>query len=158
MPKVDELVKEISKYSSTVRLTSKALTARKLSGKMRSSILRLRLMESFISYLNPFIVINGVAAFQKTINKIIKEEGQHDTFTYMDNVTICGHDFSGHDQNLQRFLNASKKFSISFNDDKSAIAANTVCLLGYEISQGQLRPDPKRFQVQALINLTHHKT
>ena len=152
VPKVDELVQEISKYSmySTFDLKSayhqipirddeKQYTAFEACGKL------------FQFCRIPFGVTNGVAAFQRTIHNIIEEEGLQDTFAYVDNVTICGCDFSSHDRNLQRFLNAAKKYGITFNDDKSTIATNKVCLLGYEISQGQLRPDPERFQ--ALRNL-----
>ncbi|XP_055869763.1 uncharacterized protein LOC129923337 [Biomphalaria glabrata] len=152
VPKVDELVQEISKYSmySTFDLKSayhqipirddeKQYTAFEAGGKLYQ-FCRI-----------PFGVTNGVAAFQRTINTIIEEAGLQDTFAYVDNVTICGLYSISHDQNLQRFLNAAKKYGITFNNDKSAIATNKVCLLGYEISQGQLRPDPERFQ--ALRNL-----
>ena len=38
----------------------------------------------------PFGVTNGVAAFQRVMDEIILKEGVKDTFSYVDNVTVCG--------------------------------------------------------------------
>ncbi|XP_055891822.1 uncharacterized protein LOC129927331 [Biomphalaria glabrata] len=152
MPRVDELVERISNYSvfSTLDLKSayhqipikteeRPFTAFKACGKLYQ-FCRI-----------PFGVTNGVACFQRTINLIIENEKLQDTFAYVDNVTVCGHDQESHDENMQRFLDASRKYGITFNEDKSTIATDKVCLLGYEISKGLLKPDPERFQ--ALRNL-----
>ena len=38
----------------------------------------------------PFGVTNGVAVFQRAIDKLIEEEGLEHTFPYMDNITVAG--------------------------------------------------------------------
>ena len=63
----------------------------------------------------PFGVTNGVSAFQRTIDKVFKTEGLCDTFTFVDNVTICGRTKEEHDQNcpLYHFHHYSRLHSQS---------------------------------------------
>lgn len=48
----------------------------------------------------PFEVTNGVLGFQGTIDWKIKEEKLKAPFAYLDDVTVCGTDQTGHDNNL----------------------------------------------------------
>ena len=54
----------------------------------------------------PFGVTNGVAVFQRAMDKIIEEEGLNDTFSYLDNMIVAGKDQEEHDSNVQRSLEA----------------------------------------------------
>ncbi|KAA3671022.1 uncharacterized protein DEA37_0003302, partial [Paragonimus westermani] len=94
----------------------------------------------------PFGVKNGVAYFQRLINNIITTANVKDTFAYVDNVTICGEDKSGHNINYGKFLNAAKEYGLTFNEDKTTIAAHTITLLGFQITHGVIEPDPERFR------------
>ena len=38
----------------------------------------------------PFGVTNGVAVFQRAMDKMVDEEGLKDTFRYLDNITVAG--------------------------------------------------------------------
>ena len=49
----------------------------------------------------PFGVSNGVAAFQRNIKNIMKEEGLTASFAYFDNVAVCGNDIVEYDLNLK---------------------------------------------------------
>ena len=40
----------------------------------------------------PFDVINGVAFYERAMDKMIKEEGLNNIFPYLDNITIPGKD------------------------------------------------------------------
>ena len=40
----------------------------------------------------PFGVTNGVAVFQRAMDKFVDEEGLKDTFPYLDNLTVAGRD------------------------------------------------------------------
>ena len=51
---------------------------------------------------------------------------------------MCGKDEEDHDKNLQRFLDAAKKYNFTFNQDK--------CFLGYTISGGTIKPDSERLR------------
>ena len=40
----------------------------------------------------PFSVTNGVAVFQRSMDKMVDQEGLKDTFPYLDNITVAGRD------------------------------------------------------------------
>ena len=69
----------------------------------------------------PFGVTNGVACFQRIID-IIQSENLKGTYAYLDNITVCGMSQEEHDQNLERFLEAAKKYNLAFNHDKSIMS------------------------------------
>ena len=45
----------------------------------------------------PFGVTNGVPAFQREMDKLVKEEELNDIFPYLDNITVAGRDQDEHD-------------------------------------------------------------
>lgn len=92
----------------------------------------------------PFGVTNGVASFQRTIDRIVERENLLGTYPYLDDVTICGRDQSEHDENLKRFLAAAEKYNLTLNKDKCKFSLSTVSLLGYTISNKTIKPDPER--------------
>ncbi|GFY16815.1 retrovirus-related Pol polyprotein from transposon opus [Trichonephila clavipes] len=59
----------------------------------------------------PFGVTNGVACFQRVIDKIIEDEGLTLTYPFIDDVTVCGKDQKEHDDNLEKFMTVAKKIS-----------------------------------------------
>ena len=81
--------------------------------------------------------------FQRTINDIIDINKLKDTFAYVDNI---GHTQEELDLNLQRFQEIAKKHNLTFNESKSVISTNTIDLLWYTISHGQLKPDAERIR------------
>lgn len=94
----------------------------------------------------PFGVTNGVAAFQRTLEFIIEKEKLKGTFTYLDDVTVCGKDKSDHDQNLLNFQAAAKKYNLTLNDQKCKFCQETISLLGYTIKNNTIEPDKERLQ------------
>ena len=92
----------------------------------------------------PFGVTNGVASFQRTIDGIIEKESLQSVFAYIDNVTVCGNSIEEHDANLKLFMDAASKYGLTFNESKSILKVEEIDLLGYRISQGEIRPDPER--------------
>ncbi|XP_068229452.1 uncharacterized protein [Palaemon carinicauda] len=51
----------------------------------------------------PFGVTNGVAAFQRTMDKLVKEENLQGAFLYLDKITIAGYTQEQHEEALQAF-------------------------------------------------------
>ncbi|XP_065678751.1 uncharacterized protein LOC136093613 [Hydra vulgaris] len=94
----------------------------------------------------PFGIENGVACFQRTINEFIEKEGLLDTYAYLDNVTICGKTQEEHDLNLEKFLKSAKNINLTYNHDKCSFSQDKICILGYLIEEGKLKPDPSRLQ------------
>ena len=94
----------------------------------------------------PFGATNGLLAFQRTIDSFITEERLMDTFAYLDDVTICRNNQEHHDKNLKKFLDAATRRNFTLNRDKCVISTRKIALLGYVVSEGEIRPDPKRLQ------------
>ena len=76
-------------------------------------------------------------------------------FGYSDNVTVCGKTREEHDRNLQVFLDVAKRYNITFNESKCVFATESIKLLGYEVRNGTLKPDPDR--VKALVDMAPPK-
>ncbi|QQP58573.1 Uncharacterized protein FKW44_003939, partial [Caligus rogercresseyi] len=94
----------------------------------------------------PFGVTNGVASFQRIIDFIIEKENLKNTFAYIDDVTICGKDLAEHEINLNKFMDAAKKYRLTINENKSKFRLTNIKLLGCEIAHGTLKPDPDRMK------------
>jgi hypothetical protein len=94
----------------------------------------------------PFGVTNGVACFQREMVRFVQEEDLKATFPYLDNITICGKDQQDHDVNLECFLDAAERKNITYNDEKSVFSTKRLPILGYEVEEGEIRPDPERLR------------
>lgn len=94
----------------------------------------------------PFGVTNGVACFQRAMDEVLRNEGLKGVFVYVDNITICGKNSQDHDANLKAFLNVVQKYGFTLNETKCIYSVDTIRLLGYEVSNGTVKPDPDRFK------------
>ena len=94
----------------------------------------------------PFGVTNGVAAFQRVIDKIIEGENLEGTLAYVDNITVAGNDQFEHDTNVEKFLLASEKYGLTLNESKTVSSVKSLNILGYCISKNSIRPDPERMR------------
>ena len=159
LPRLDRLIEKISRYAvySTFDLrsayhqvsispTDRPYTAFEAAGGLYQ-FCRI-----------PLGVTNGVACFQRAIDKLIQDTDLKDTYAYIDNVTVCGLSKKDHDQNVQRFLDVTKNYGITLNSEKSVIGVDEISLLGYTISQGKIRPDSDRLKpLQDLLPPTNVK-
>ena len=59
-----------------------------------------------------FGVTNGVAVFQRAMDKMVDEEGLKDTFPYLDNITASGRNQQEHDENVKKFHEAIQQRSL----------------------------------------------
>ena len=131
LPRIDETISEIAKYKvySTLDLRSayhqvaikpvdRPYTAFEANGRL------------YQFKRIPFGVTNGVASFQRIMDKIITDEKLEGTFAYIDNVTVCGNDYTDHDRNLKKFMAAVEKYNLTLNKDKCFFGVDTINLLG----------------------------
>jgi len=145
LPRIDQQVNELAKckWFSTLDLKSacyqvplatedRAYTSFEADGKLYQYC---RL---------PFGVTNGVSCFQIIIDSVIADNDLKQTFAYLDNITIGGFDKADHDRHFKKFLDATSKINLTFNDAKSVVAVTEIDILGYRISQGSISPDPER--------------
>ena len=94
----------------------------------------------------PMGVTNGVSAFQRFMHDFISKNNLEATFSYLDDITVCGKDQQEHDLNLSRFMEAASKYNLLFNKEKSKFSLTTIDVLGYRIGNGVLQPDPERLR------------
>ena len=152
LPKIDDIVNTVAcdKYYSSLDLRSayhqipilekeRYFTAFEADGKLYQ-YKRL-----------PFGVTNGVAAFQRAIDRFITDNNLEKVHAYLDDITVTGSTLEEHNHNLQRLLNAAKSHRLTLNQEKSKLCRTTLDLLGYRISQNHIQPDPSR--LQALLDL-----
>ena len=84
---------------------------------------------------------NGVAVFQHNINNIV-EENLDTTFPFLDNVTVCGHSKEELVANENKFRE-TEKYRLTLNESKTVSAVQTLPILGYLVSKGEIKPDPE---------------
>ena len=152
LPRIDETVNRIAQYRvfSTIDLKS-AYHQVPLQDKDRlyTAFEANRRLYQFCRV--PFGVRNGVAAFQKIIDDFIWDESLSDTFAYLDDITICGHDQAHHDENLEKFLAAAKGKNLTYNEGICTFSKRKLDILVSVVSEGEIRPHPNRLKpLQAL--------
>ena len=103
----------------------------------------------------PFGITYGVSCFQKIMDEMISEHTLSDTFSYLDDITTCGKTKEEHDVNLNPFMEVAKKLNLTPNFDKSTFSVTSVKILGYYITQGEIKPDPERLQPLKDLPLPH---
>ena len=94
----------------------------------------------------PFGVTNGVSKFQRTIDSLTEKEGLNATFPFMDNVTVAGNDQAELLENEAKFRATCEKYSLTLNEHKTISAVQSLPLLGYLVSHGEIKPDPERLR------------
>ena len=68
------------------------------------------------------------------MDQIVEKEKLHDTFIYLDNVTIAGRTEDEHDQNVKSFLDVVKKMNLTLNNSKTISKTQKLNVLGYQVS------------------------
>ena len=147
LPRIDDLVNDLAQYTvfSTFDLKSayhqikikesdKKYTAFEANGKLYQ-FCRI-----------PFGVTNGVAVFQRAMDKLVEEEGLQNTFPYIDNITIAGHTQEEHDRNVSKFMEVISRRKLTLNEEKSVLSSSSINILGYLVGNGTIQPDPERLQ------------
>ena len=147
LPRIDDTVNQIPQYRvfSTIDLRSAYHQVRiKESDKPYTAFQAGDALYQFTRI--PFGVTNGVAFFQRIMAHLIESENLQGTFTYLDNVTICGKTQEEHDKNLQCFREMARRRQITYNDEKSVFSTRELAILGYIVEEGKVKPDPERLQ------------
>ena len=91
-------------------------------------------------------VKNAVPQFQRLITRMCEEEELKKAYPYLDDVTICGDTEEELAENETLFLEACKRRNITLSEGKTVSKVRQLKLLGYQISQGAISPDPERLQ------------
>ena len=157
MPRIDDMVNEVSTYTYFTALDLKS-AYHQLPLKPEERLYTAFEIDGELYQITrvPFGVTNGAAAFQRTMDFIIRTENLTDTFAYSDNVTICGRDKEEHDRNLERFEQAAVKYNMTFNIAKTVKCKTSITLLGYQVEHNSIKPDPERLRPLVEMPVPHH--
>ena len=80
--------------------------------------------------------------FQRDKDEFISNNKLHGTYAYLDNLTVFERDQDEHDTNFSRLHDAAMKHYLRFNNQKCTYSTTSKKLFGYEVSNGENRPDP----------------
>lgn len=147
LPRISDLVANLAryKYFSTFDLKS-AYHQIKLKQSDRKYTAFEANGQLFQFTCLPYGVTNGVPAFQRAMNEIVKEENLTDTFPYLDNVIIGGETEEEHDNNVENFMRVVRKRHLTLNTSKTINKVTTLNTLGYCVGNGKIKPDPERMK------------
>ncbi|XP_054287969.1 uncharacterized protein LOC129003695 [Macrosteles quadrilineatus] len=145
LPRIDDIINKVANYEffSTIDLKS-AYHQVKIRNEEKHYTAFEACGQLYQFKRIPFGVTNGVAAFQRVIDQVIRTEQLQDTYAYLDDVTICGKTQEQHDINLKKFIEAASKYNLTINNEKSSFSLRSINLLGYHISNKTIKPDPSR--------------
>ena len=87
-----------------------------------------------------------MSCFQRIVDNLIEKHKLTGTFAYLDNITVCGHDKSDHNANVNALFNAAKIEGLTFNESKCSFFQKEIDLLGYRVSYKNIKPDPERLR------------
>ena len=74
----------------------------------------------------PFGVTNGVAVFQRLMDKLVTDECLKDTFPYLDDITVAGRTQEEHDANVKAFYDVVHRHKLTLNDSKSVLSEHYI--------------------------------
>ena len=99
----------------------------------------------------PFGLSNAVPASQRIVDDITKQNDCKGTFAYLDNITVGGKTQREHDENLAKLLKLARECNLTFNNSKCVYSTDCVKLLGYQITEGCLKPDEDRVKTLLIL-------
>ena len=92
----------------------------------------------------PFGVTNGVSKFQRVIDTLVEKEGLTQTFPFLDNVTVAAHSAEELREKEAEFRAVAKKYNLTLNESKTVSCVQSLPIIGYLVSHGEIKPDPER--------------
>ena len=67
-------------------------------------------------------------------------------FPYLDNITVGGRTKAEHDKNVSELLKVLRDKNLTLNDSKTVESVESINILGYNVSNGLIKPDPERLR------------
>ncbi|XP_043862569.1 uncharacterized protein LOC122756547 [Drosophila santomea] len=99
----------------------------------------------------PFGLKNAPAVFQGAINRALGDLTHSYAIVYMDDVMMVAHTKEEALDGLRVVLQTLTQAGFSFNIEKCSFLESCVEYLGFEVREGEIRPNPRK--IQALVGL-----
>ncbi|XP_066155600.1 uncharacterized protein [Euwallacea fornicatus] len=104
----------------------------------------------------PFGLKNALAVFQRAVINALGDLAYSYVVVYMDDIMILGTTVDESIARMRTVLERFTKAGFSFNKKKCSFLKSTVQYLGYEVSNGEVRPNARK--IQALTSLPPPQT
>lgn len=92
----------------------------------------------------PFGLRNAPSVYQRAINTALGDLAHSYAICYMDDLVIPAKDIEQGLDRLRVVLETLREAGFSFNVKKCAFLKKQIQFLGYEISEGEIRPNPRK--------------
>ncbi|XP_064083977.1 uncharacterized protein LOC135199749 [Macrobrachium nipponense] len=147
LPRIEDMVHDLAKYKGFSTFDLKSAYHQISIKESERKYTAFEGAGEFFQFCRiPFGVTNGVAAFQRAMDKLVEDENLKDTFPYLDNITVGGLTQAEHDENVQKFLEVVRKRKLTLNEVKSVVSVPTISVLGYCVGNNVIKPDPDRLR------------
>lgn len=145
MPRIDEIMDSLrnAKYFSILDATSGyyQIPLDEKSRKMTAFAWKGGLYE-FTRM--PFGLCNAPATFQRTMNKIFKNESGNFILPYLDDIIIFSNNYAEHEKHVEIALGRIRAAGLSLNPSKCKFFRTEIKLLGFIVSKGKVKIDPEK--------------
>ncbi|UYV77252.1 K02A2.6-like [Cordylochernes scorpioides] len=94
----------------------------------------------------PFGLCNAPATFERMMGNLLKGLKWTICLCYLDDILVFSDDFEDHLRRLQLLLNCLKKSGLCLYTKKCKFGAKTITVLGHEVSENGIRPDPEKIR------------
>src|SRR5580704_10230030 len=94
----------------------------------------------------PFGLSNAPGAFQRRMNKILREDIDDFCIVYLDDILIFSKTAEEHERHVKTILSALHKAGMILNLDKCQFFVSQVCFLGHIVSKDGCKPDPRNIE------------
>lgn len=147
LPRVDEILDSLgkAKYFSTLDATSGYYQiAMQEEDRSKTAFAWKNGLYEFTRM--PFGLCNAPATFQRTIDKIFKEENGIFVLAYLDDIIVFSNSEEEHKTHLDIVLGKIKASGLSLNMNKCKFNKREIEILGHVISNGKVKPHPDKIK------------
>lgn len=95
----------------------------------------------------PFGLRNAPAAFQRLMDVVLTGIQGIRCFVYLDDIVVYASSLQDHAERLSSVLSQLQKANLKIQPDKCEFLRKEVAYLGHVISDGGVKPDPKKIEV-----------
>ena len=119
LPRIDEVINKVAQYTFYSSLDLKSAYHQVPLAPKEGPTTAFEADGRLFKYCRlPFVVTNGVSAFERVMDDFIKRHKLEKVYAYLDDLTVTGATKEEHQKILQRLLEAAKTDGLTFNESK----------------------------------------
>lgn len=148
LPRITDLINRLNgvKFFSTIDLKSGYHQIEFAPGRGAIAAFSIPGMGQFVPNRLLFGLKTSPAQFQRMMDNLARELPEGTCMVYIDDLLVLGKTEEEHLNNLKLTLEKLREYNLKINKEKSKYLQKTLVYLGYEISEGKIRPDNSKFE------------